>query len=68
MHCSICLLYISLLDKVFSGCVRQAFFSFGRQKKVVTGCIRQVVVLHSKDFTGICLDRLSIGRLTEVVV
>ena len=50
------------LDKVFSGCFRQAF------KKVVAGHIRQVVVLHSNDYMGICLDGLSIGRLRQVVV
>ena len=34
---------------------------------MVTGRVRQVVILHSKDCTGICLDGLSIG-LTEVVI
>ena len=30
--------------------------------------VRQVVVLYSKDCTGICLGGLSIGRFTEVVI
>ena len=57
-------------------CARESFlvvvlnrlFSFGRQKKVIAGRIKQVVVLYSNDCTGICLGRLGIGRLTEVVV
>ena len=33
MHCSLCLFHISSLDKVFSGCLRQAFF-ISETKKV----------------------------------
>ena len=33
MHCFLCLFYISLLNKVFSGCFRQAFFNLGDKKK-----------------------------------
>ena len=51
-----------------SGCFRQVLFSFGRQKKVVAGRVRQVVVLYSNDCMGICLGGLSIGRLRRVVV
>ena len=36
-------------------------------KKVVAGSIRQVIVLCSNDRMGICLGRLSIGRLRRVV-
>ena len=49
--------------KFHSGCFSLFFFSFGRQKKVVTGHVRQMVVLYSNDGMGICLGRLSIGRL-----
>ena len=54
--------------KLISGCFRQFFFTFGRQKKVVAGRIRQVVFLYSNDCMGICLGRLSVGRLRQVVV
>ena len=67
MHCSLCLFCISSLDKVFSNCFRHAFFHLGN-KKVVAGRVRQMVVLHSNDCTGICLSGLSIGRLRRVVV
>ena len=66
MHCSLCLFRISWLDKVFSGCFRQAFFHLG-DKKVVAGCVRHVVVLDSNDCTGICSSRLGIGRVKQVV-
>ena len=46
----------------FSGCFRQAF------KKVAAGCVRQVVILHSNDCMGVCMDGLSTGRLRQVVV
>ena len=42
MHCSLCLFHVPSLDKVFSGCFRQAFFIW-KTKKVVTGRVRQVV-------------------------
>ena len=48
--------------KFFSSCFREAF------KEVITGCVRQVVVLHSNDCMGICMGGLSIGRLRQVVV
>ena len=67
MHCSLCLFHISSLDKVFSGCFRQAFSHLG-DKKVVAGRVRQVVVLPSNDCTGIWLRELSIGCLRRVVV
>ena len=66
MHCFLCLFCISLLDKVFSGSFRQAFFIW-KTKRVVAGHIKQVVVLYCNDFMGICLDRLSIGYLRQVV-
>ena len=34
---------------------------------MVAGRVRQVVVLYSNDWMGICLGGLSIGRFTEVV-
>ena len=47
---------------------RQVFFLFGRQKKVVAGCFRQVVVFYSNSSMGIYVGRLSIGRLRLVVI
>ena len=38
---------ISLLGKVFCGCFGQVLFNLGDKKKVVTGCVRLVVVLYS---------------------
>ena len=52
------LLPIFLWIKFCSSC----FFSFGEQKKV-TGRIRQMVVLYSKDCLRIGLGGLSIGSL-----
>ena len=68
MHCFLCLFYISLLNKVFSGCFRQAFFNLGDKKKVVAGCGRHVVVLYSNDCMGICLGERSIVCLRQVVI
>ena len=69
MHCSLCLFFISLLDKVFSGCFRQAFFHLG-EKKVVAGRVRQVVVLYGYDFSPsesrIAFCRLFIVRVKKV--
>ena len=48
-------------------CFRQAFFIW-ETKKVVAGCVRQVVVLYSNDCMGICLGGLSIGSLRRVVI
>ena len=44
------------------------FFSFGWKKSVVAGRVRQVVLLNSNDCMGIGLERLSLGRLRQVVV
>ena len=41
------------------------FFSIVRQKKVVAGRVKQVVVLHSNDCMEICMGGFSIGRLDE---
>ena len=54
--------------KFCSGCFRQVFYSLVRQKKVIAGHVRQVVVLYSHDFIGISLDGLSIGRLRRVII
>ena len=43
------------------------FFNLG-DKKVVTGHVKQVVVLYSNDCMGICLGGPSICRLRRVVV
>ena len=53
--------------KLCSGCFRQAFFIW-ETKKVVAGCVRQVVVLYSNDSMETCLGGLSITRLRQVVV
>ena len=48
--------------------VLDRFFFISGDKNVVAGRVRQMVVLHSNDGMGICLGRLSIGRLRRVVV
>ena len=53
--------------KFRSGCFRQVFFHLG-DKKVVTGRVRQAVVLYSNNCMGIGLGGLSIGGLRRVVV
>ena len=63
-------MFVSQILKFFSGCFRQVFYHFG-DKKVVTGHVKQLVVLYSNDCMGICLGGLSVGglgRLIEVVV
>ena len=45
--------------------VLDRFFFLWGTKKVVTGRIRQVVVLYSNNCIGIGLGRLSIGRLNR---
>ena len=42
-------------------------FHFGA-KKVVTNCVKKVVVLYRNDCMGIGLGRLSVGRLRHVVL
>ena len=49
--------------KFCSGCFGQVFFLIWETKKVVAGCIRQLVILCSNDCMGICLCGHSIGRL-----
>ena len=49
---------VVVLDKLF----------FHLKDNMAAGRVRQVVVLHSNDCTGICLGGLSIGRLRQVVV
>ena len=53
--------------KFCGGCYRQVFFIW-ETKKVVTGCVRQVVILYSNNCMGICLGALSIRCLRQVVV
>ena len=48
--------------------VLDRFFFFFIWDSVVAGQIRQVVVLYSNNWIGICLGRLSIGHFTEMVV
>ena len=58
MHCFPFLHWI----KFCSGCFRQAFFHLGN-KRMVAGCVRQMVISYSNDCMGIDLGGLSIGRL-----
>ena len=63
---ALCLFPVICWVKVCSDCFKQVFFHFG-DKKVVAGCVRQVVVLYSNNCMGICLGRLSAGRLRLVI-
>ena len=56
MHCSLCLFFISLLDKAFG---------IWETKKVVAGRVKQVVVLYSNDCTGIRWVGISMVVLDE---
>ena len=60
--------FISSQGKVLWGLFSTGFFLFGRQKKVVAGCLRQVVVFYRNNCMGIHVGRLSIGRLRRVVI
>ena len=61
------LLSISPLEKVLQLLFWTVFFIWGT-KKVVAGCVGQVVVLYSNGCMGICLGGLSIGHLRWVVI
>ena len=61
------------VSQVFTGesfilVVLKKFFEVWETKKVVAGCIRQVVVIYSNDCIRICLGGLSIGHLRQVVI
>ena len=43
-------------------------FFIWETKKVVAGCVKQVVVLYSNDCMGIRLGGLNLGLLRQVVV
>ena len=62
---ALCLFLISSLGKVV---VLDMFFYIWETKIVVAGRVRQVVILYSNDFIGICLGSFSIGHLRQVVV
>ena len=64
LHCSLCLFPISLLDKVFLVVVLDRLFFIWETKKVVAGCVKQVVVLYSNNCMGICWGGLSISHLS----
>ena len=66
MHCFHMIVTISF-PQWSIGCFRQFFFIW-ETKKVVAGCIRQVVVLYSNNCMGICLGGRSTGHLKEVVI
>ena len=70
MHC--CLMFIShsFVFSSFAVVVLGRFFFFliWETKKRVAGCIRQVIILYSNYCMGICLGRLNIGHLRQVVV
>ena len=67
MHCCPMLFspFIRMV-KFCSGCFEQVFFHWA--KKMVAGRVRQVVILYSNDYMGICLGRLCIDCLRRVVV
>ena len=67
MHC--CLMFVShfFAEQSFLLVVLDRFFCLV-DKKMVAGCVGQVVVLYSHDCMGICLGGLNIGRLKLVVV
>ena len=67
MHCCPMLFspFIRMV-KFCSGCFKQVFFHWA--KKMVAGRVRQVVILYSNDYMGICLGRLCIDCLRRVVV
>ena len=52
----------------FAMIILDGLFFIWETKKVVAGCVRQVVILYSNDCSRICLGRLSIGCLRRVVV
>ena len=61
MHCFLFLRWITFC----SDCRRQVFFYLVDKK---SDRVRQVVVLYSKDYMGVGLGGLRIGRLKRVVV
>ena len=48
--------------------VLDSFFFILETKKVITGPVRQVVILYSNDCMGIGLGRLSIGHHRQVAI
>ena len=67
------LVHIFSLDKVFSGCFRQTFFSFGRQKKWSLAALDRwfsctVTIVREFAWMDSALVVLDSGRFTEVVV
>ena len=54
--------------KFCSGCFRQVFFHLGDKKKWSQVVLDRVVILYSKNCMEICLGRLSVGCLRQVVV
>ena len=62
MNKSLFLFSICLLGKVLQWLLQTYFFHL-EDKKVVTGGIRQAVILYSNKCQGICFGRLTIGRL-----
>ena len=67
------LVHIFSQDKFFSGCFRQAFFSFGRQKKWSLAPLDwwfscTVTIVREFAWADSVLVALDSGRFTEVVV
>ena len=68
MHCCLMFVFHFFAGLRFcSGCFRKVLFIW-KTKKVVAGCVRQVIVLYSNDCMRICLSGLSIDRLIELVI
>ena len=58
----------SWLGKVLQCLFQTDFLFIWKAERVVSGHVRQVVVLYCNNCMGICLGRLSIGRLRQVFV
>ena len=65
-----CLIFVSYFfcwAKFCSGCLKQGFFLFGRQKKWSLVALKGHLK-YSNDYMGVCLDGISIGHLRRVVI
>ena len=69
----VCFPFLHIFFHFFSGCFTHILFIW-ETNKVVTGHVRQVVVLYSNNCMGICLGGLStdclrcVGHLIQVLI
>ena len=68
MHCSLCLLHISLLDKVFQQLLQIGFLSFAIQKKWSLVALNKWLSYTVTIVQEFALGGLPIGHLRRVVV